>query len=124
MMTPEEQKDWDEWVALRNAANIETKAITMAPEFKSRLLIDYDTVMRAKRANPLGALADAFGWHALARPWAAASLGAAMVMLGAFVGAATASGASAREEEAYAYLSAALDPAFDLTEEVATWADQ
>jgi len=124
MMTPEEQQDWNDWVARRAAANVETKAIAMAPEFKSRLLADYDKVMRAKRASPLAALADAFGWRVLARPWAAAGLGAIMVIFGASVGATTSGLASAREAEAYAYLSAALDPSFDLTEEVATWADQ
>lgn len=123
-MTPEEQKEWDEWRALRDAANIETKAISPATEFKSRLLADYDAVMRAKRANPLRALADAFGWRALERPWAPASLGAAMVALGAYVGAATSTGAATADAEAYAYLSAALGPSFGLTEEVASWAEQ
>ncbi len=126
MMTPEEQKEWDEWRALRDAANIETKMWTPATEFKSRLLADYDDVMRARRANPLVAIADAFGWRALARPWAPAGIGAAMIALGAFTGAATSTAtlASAREDEAMTYLSAALDPSFGMTEEALSWAEQ
>ena len=126
MMTPEEQKEWDAWRALRDAANIETKMMAPASEFKSRLLADYDAVMRAKRASPFNAIADAFGWRALARPWAPAGMAAAMVALGAFTGAATSSAglSVAREDEALTYLSAALDPSFGLAEEALSWAEQ
>lgn len=121
MMTPEEQKEWDEWRARRAAANVETKMISPSWEFKSRLLADYDAVMRARRVNPFEAIAEAFGWRALAGPFAPAGIGAAMVLLGAVFGA---SGAPARDDEAYAYLTAALDPAAGLAEEVAAWAGQ
>lgn len=126
MMTPEEQKEWDEWRARRDAANVETKMLSPSWEFKSRLLDDYDAVMRARRANPFAAVADAFGWRALARPLAPAGIGAAMVMLGAVLGAATsgAVGSGARDDEAYAFMSAALDPSDGIDEEVSAWAGQ
>lgn len=126
MMTPEEQKNWDEaWLAARAAPDFETKIWTPATEFKGRLLADYDAVMRAKRNNPFHAIAEAFGWRALARPWAPAGLAAAFVALGAFTGAVTAGGAAAaRDDEAYTYLSAALEPSFTLTEEALSWAEQ
>lgn len=122
MMTPEEQKEWDVWRAARDAANTETKMMSPATDFISRLLADYDAVMRARRANPFNAIADAFGWRALARPLAPAGIGAAIIALGAFAGAATARGAG--EDEAITYLSAALDPSFGLTEEALSWAEQ
>jgi hypothetical protein len=124
MMSPEEQKEWDKWRAARDAANIETKMMSPATEFKSRLLADYDAVMRARRDNPFNAVAEAFGWRALARPWAPAGIGAAMVMLGAVAGAATATARAAGEEEAVTYLYAALDPTYGLTEEALSWAEQ
>lgn len=125
MMTPEEQKEWDEaWRAARRSPDFETKMMSPATEFKSRLLADYDAVMRARRANPFNAIADAFGWRALARPWAPAGIGAAMIALGAFAGAATATARTAGEDEAYTYLSAALDPSYGLTEEALSWAEQ
>lgn len=126
MMTPEEQKEWDAWRARREAANVETKMISPSWEFKSRLLADYDAVMRARRANPLEAIADAFGWRALARPWAPAGVGAAIAALGAVFGAATsgAFGPGARDDEAYAYLSTAFEPSYGLSEEVSAWAGQ
>ncbi len=133
MTTDDERKEHDaeeheDWLARRLAAGVETKMLDYAPELKSRLLADYDAFMRARRASPLHALADAFGWPALARPWAPASIGATMVALGALLGATTATttlaGAAASEDEAYVYLSAALDRSFDLTKEYATWDEQ
>jgi hypothetical protein len=120
MKTPEEQKEWDEWRA-NLLAGAPATLMSPSPEFRSRLLADYDAVMRARRANPFETIADAFGWRALARPWAPAGIGAAMVMLGAVFGATT---SSARDDEAYAYLSAALDPSYGLSEEVTAWAGQ
>lgn len=125
MMTPEEQKDWDEaWLAARRSPGLETKMMTPATEFKSRLLADYDAVMREKRNNPMRAIAEAFGWRALARPWAPAGLAAAFVALGGFTGAVTAAPALAQDDEAVTYLSAALEPTFALTEEALSWAGQ
>lgn len=126
-MTPEEQKEWDEaWRAARRSPDFETKMWTPATEFKSRLLADYDAVMRAKRNNLLNVVADAFGWRALARPFAPAGLAAGFVALGAVAGAVTAApaGASTPDDEAYTYLLAALDLSFGLTEEALSWAEQ
>lgn len=115
-------KDSEDWTAidaaLRRDAPIDDAA------FQRRLLADYDGVMRSRRAAPLVALADAFGWRALARPLAPAALGAAMVMTGVVAGALTAPTAVAGEDEAYGYLTAALDPAGDFNAEVAAWAEQ
>ncbi|MFN3961252.1 MAG: hypothetical protein ACK4NP_15270, partial [Parvularculaceae bacterium] len=68
------------------------------------------------------ALADAFGWRALARPLAPAALGAVMVAVGGVLGAATAPAAG--DLEAYVYLAAGLDPAGGFSAEVASWAEQ
>jgi hypothetical protein len=125
MMTPEEQREWDEvWLAARRSPDFETKMWTPATEFKSRLLADYDAVMREKRNDPLRVIADAFGWRALARPWAPAGLAAAFVSLGVFTGALTSTGAYARDDEAVSYLSAALEPSFSLAEDTLSWAEQ
>ncbi|MFN0022305.1 MAG: hypothetical protein ACKVS5_00235 [Parvularculaceae bacterium] len=126
MTTDDDRKDHDaedheDWLARRLAAGVETKMLHHAPDLKSRLLADYDAFMRARRNEPLHALAEAFGWPALSRPWAPASLGATMVALGALLGATTSTGAAASEDEAYVYLSAALDRSFDLTKEYQIW---
>ncbi|MDZ7629740.1 MAG: hypothetical protein U5J99_15160 [Parvularculaceae bacterium] len=118
-MTHDDNTDLDEWLA-------PPRGVPDTAALQRRLLEDYDAAMRAKRAGPLNALADAFGWRALARPFAPAALGAAMVALGAVFGATTSGsfGAGARDDEAYAYLSAALDPSYGFSEEVSAWAGQ
>lgn len=113
-MTQDDMKDLDDLLAPARDYP-ETAAL------QRRLLEDYDAAMRARRAGPLNTLADAFGWRALARPFAPAALGAAMIALGAGLGATT---ATARDDEAYAYMSAALDPSYGLGEEVSAWAGQ
>ncbi len=119
MAHDEKPEDWTAVEAMlgRDAAGAD-------PEFQRRLLADYDGAMRSRRTRPLAALADAFGWRALARPFAPAMLGAAMVVLGGAVGALTAPAAVAGEEEAYAYLTAGLETAGDFSAEVAAWAEQ
>lgn len=115
-------KDGEDWTGL--AAALGRDAPIDDAAFQRRLLADYDGEMRARRAGPLAALADAFGWRALARPFAPAALGAAMVMLGGAAGALTAPAAVAGDDEAYVYLTAALDSAGDFSTEVAAWAEQ
>lgn len=116
-----EQNDAD-WTALDGVLGRD--APIDDPDFQRRLLADFDGVMAARRASPLAALAEAFGWRALARPLAPAALGAAMVMLGGVIGALTAPVGVAADEEAYVYLTAGLDPAGDFSAEVASWAEQ
>lgn len=118
-MMNHDEKERAEWTALLGAA----APAAPAPDFERRLLADYDAVMRGRRSAPLAALADAFGWRALARPLAPIALGALMVALGGVVGAATAP-AVASDDEAYGYLTAALDPADGFSAEVASWAEQ
>lgn len=115
-----EQNDAD-WTALVGAP--ERDAPIDDPEFQRRLLADFDGVMRSRRTSPLAALADAFGWRALARPLAPAALAAAIVMLGVVVGALSAP-VGAADEQAYVFLTAGLDPAADFSAEVASWAEQ
>ena len=114
--------DSEDWTALDAALGRDAPIDDAA--FQRRLLADYDGVMRSRRARPLAALADAFGWRALARPIAPAALGAAMVLLGGVAGALTAPAAVAGDDEAYVYLAAALSPAADFSAEVAAWAEQ
>jgi len=118
-MMRQDEKDREEWAALLGAA---AGAEETPPDLGPRLLADYDAVMRARRAGPLAALADAFGWRALARPLAPAALGAVMVAVGGVLGAATAPAAG--DDEAYIYLAAGLDPAGGFSAEVASWAEQ
>jgi hypothetical protein len=120
-MADHNEVDRKEWAALLNAG---TEAPAVTPEFQQRLIADFDALMRARRAGPLTAFADAFGWPALARPFAPAALGAAMVALGGFTGAVTASGGAGSADDAYSYLAAGLDPAGDFGAEVAAWAEQ
>ncbi len=115
-------KDSDDGAAL--AAALGRDAPIDDAEFQRRLLADYDGVMRLRRIRPLAALADAFGWRALARPFAPAALGAATVLLGVVAGALTAPVAVNGEDEAYIYLTAALDSAGGFSAEVAAWAEQ
>lgn len=118
-MTQYEGKERAEWTALLGVAAPDAPA---APDFERRLLADYDAVMRGRRSGPLAALADAFGWRALARPLAPIALGALMVALGVVVGAATAPAVASDDD--YGYLTAALDPADGFSAEVASWAGQ
>lgn len=101
---------------------LERPALRPAPEFERRLLADYDAAMRARRGAPLAAVADAFGWPLLARPAAPMALGAAIVIAGGALGAATAPGPAA--DDAYVYIAAALDPPAGFSAEVASWAEQ
>lgn len=113
------EKTSRDWAALDAALGRDAPLVD--PDFERRLLADYDTIMRSRRANPLAALADAFGWRALARPYAPAALAAAMVMMGGLVGAVT---TPAADDDVFIYLTAGLDLSADFSAEVAAWADQ
>lgn len=87
--------------------------------FQSSLLHAFDA--RARRKNErlsLTVFAEAFGWRALARPMAAASILAGICTTGFVAGAA----ASPNESDTYAELSAAFDQSFDLSEDIGSWA--
>ncbi len=82
--------------------------------FQSSLLHAFDARTRRRRERlSLTIFAEAFGWRALARPMAAASLLAGICMTGFVAGAA----ASPSDGETYAELSAAVDQSFNFSED-------
>jgi hypothetical protein len=72
--------------------------------FRARLLADFEQA--ARRPRPLAALADAFGWSILTRPFAPAGLAAGVVALGFAAGAS--SSLAAPDVSAYVYLAEAV----------------
>jgi hypothetical protein len=89
--------------------------------FQSGLLHGFDAHVRRKNnALSLSLFADAFGWRALARPLAAASLLAGICTTGFVAGAA----ASPSDGDTYAELSAAFDQSFNLSEDTVSWAKE
>lgn len=87
----------------------------LPPELAARLLADYDRHQRRRRDRlSLRLFADAFGWRALARPVAAASVIASLLAGGFVAGAAAAPSPSAELASALAQsFGAAGEDAWD-----------
>ena len=123
MTTKDERESGDAIDALLDDVFRQSRGLTEIPgmEFKDGLLASYDAyIRRRKNRLSLALFADAIGWRALARPFAAAAALGGVCVAGFIAGAA----ASPGEAETYAELSSAFEQSFALTEENASWAEE